>query len=154
MGGILVYTGVDVDPATDAILGSLGATGSSTTVNAPSITGPFAAGSQVIRFYGNDKEFAVTTAALGTIYQARRPKSGGGFEKPSGAAAHAAQAVAGPTGTVAGSNGGQGGNWVAQTVVLKMAPSNATPTLTNVPISAIACSGVLFASYDGGNASR
>jgi len=139
VGGVLVYTGVDVDPATDAILGSLGATGSSTTVNAPSLTGPFAAGSQVIRFYGNDKEFAVTTAALGTIYQARRPKSGGGFEKPSGAAAHAAQAVAGPTGTVAGSNSGNGGNWVAQTVVLKMAPSNAAPTLTNVPASASIC---------------
>lgn len=141
VGGITVYSGVDVTPPTDAILGFLGATGSNNTVNAPSIAGPFPAGSRVVRFFGNGKEFVLSTAGSGStpVYSVNRPKSGGGFEKPSGAAADADQAAAGATGTVTGSNGGQGGNWVAQTVVLKMAVGNTAPTLTNVPTAATIC---------------
>jgi large repetitive protein len=149
VGGMTAFTGVDT-AVTNGIFGQAGTSGSSSTINSPSV-GSVPVNSGVVRFFGNDKEFEITTSGGGSsqMYAARRAKSGGGFEKPSGGGAFGTQAPAGSTAAVTGANGNNSGNWVAQTVVLRVS-ANSAPSGTDKTIAIAEDGSHTFAASDFG----
>jgi hypothetical protein len=127
VGGITAYAGVDVANAGGPMLSLKGGSATTATVNAPTVTG-VAANSIVVRRFGNNGSSTVSTAATsstGTAYSqayaVARP--GGGAVGPGSASADTDQPTTGSVGTLTASNGGAGGRWVAQTIVLRMLSS-------------------------------
>ena len=138
VGGMTAYAGVDT-ATTNGIFGSAGTAGGSNTINSPavgSVATPVPVGAGVVRYFGNDKEFVVTTSGGGSshVYSVNRNKSGGGFIKPSGASAFGTHASGNTTAAATAANGGNGGNWVAQTIVLRVS-ANSPPSGTDKTIT-------------------
>lgn len=132
-GGITHYTGVDVTPATDAIRGFGGAgtgSGSSTKAKAPSVSG-VSTGDRIIRFFGAFKNtsFTPVTGRLYTIGSANNSseRTAAAFDADQGAGTSTGEFEA----TLASS-----AEWLAQTVVLKMAVACTAPAITTDPLSA------------------
>jgi hypothetical protein len=128
VGGITAYTGVDTEDPGGPIAGLRGATGTGSSLVAPSAAGA-PDGAIVVRHFASDRASTISTAGLSStgveneqVYAIVRIPPGGAAEPPSAAAADADQAAAGDTGTLAASNGGAGGSWAALTVALRARP--------------------------------
>jgi hypothetical protein len=104
-------------------------------VAAPSVAG-VAANSVVVRAFGNASAATISTAPTSStgvantqVFAVTR-QGGAGALLPSAAVADADQVAAGASGTLTASNGGTGGNWVAQTIVLRMKATTPMLSLT------------------------
>jgi hypothetical protein len=133
VGGIVAYAGVNT---ASPIVSVTGATASAATVNAPAVAS-VAANAIVVRAFGNNRTSAITTAAASStgiatspVYTVVRAASGGGWLTPSSAVADADQPTTGSSGTLTASNGGAGGSWVAQTIILRMAQTQPMISIT------------------------
>jgi hypothetical protein len=133
VGGIVAYAGVDTSSPVRTVSGT-SRTGA--TINAPAVAS-VEANAIVVRSFGNSGASVITTAAASStgiptsrVYSVARAASGGGSLAPSSALADADQATTGSSGTLTASNGGAGGSWVAQTIVLRMASTGPMLSLT------------------------
>jgi hypothetical protein len=95
-----------------------------------------AANSVVVRAFGNATAATISTASASStgvantqVYAVTR-QGGAGALLPSAAVADADQVAAGASGTLTASNGGTGGNWVAQTIRLRMKATTPMLSLT------------------------
>jgi hypothetical protein len=134
VGGIVSYAGVDTTSGSGPIVSVTGATASGATASAPSVAG-VAANSIVVRSFGNATAASISTASASSTGVANTQvyaltRQGGGALLPSAAVADADQVAAGASGTLTASNGGTGGNWAAQTIVLRMKATTPMLSLT------------------------
>ncbi len=138
-GGIIRFTGVDVNHASGPIEAFAGAgtgSGSSTTATAPQITSPLVSqGARVLRFFS---AFKASTSNTGITFtpSAGRIWNVGSNNNSSERTAAAFSATQAATGTVAAFNAtlSTSAEWLAQTVALRMAPETA-PTTTALSAS-------------------
>jgi Ca2+-binding RTX toxin-like protein len=116
-GGIIAYTGVDTTTPLD--VAAAGQTGSGTTGTAPSVTST-TANTLRLAFFGTKKDVASHTQPTNMTQQFFEANDGNGFES---SANDEQRPTAGSVGT-RDSTWAPSGEWVAQTVVLRSAPTN------------------------------
>ena len=129
VGGMTAYGGVDTS---NPIASISGATGTGSSIAAPSVAGA-PANATVVRAFGNSGTSVITPAAsasggIANTTAWSRVRSAGSLS-PAGASADADQVTAGATGTLSASSS-TSSTWAAQTIVLTMISNTPAVQLT------------------------